>query len=345
MTTIRRLAALVTASALVLGAAGAALSVVGPDAVDDAYEVAEDGSLDVSAPGVLGNDALTEGMTVCFVPGDVSHLHGVSGFTSDGGFGYQPAADYNGSGDENYFTYTISEVADGETCPVAPTDTATVRVTVTPVNDPPTAAADSFSVVKNVTLNVAAPGVLDNDHDIDGDSLAAVKVSNPSHGVVILAADGSFGYTPTTGYVGPDAFSYYASDGSPDHSQTRVVSLTVTAIPPIATPTPIPTPSPTLTPIQTPQETIAEPTSTPEETPSPEPSPSAAETLAASASPAPSPSPGSSEAPAPVDEGGGGVSLPVLLVIVLFVLLAGFGAALYVPKWLATQRGEPPDVD
>jgi hypothetical protein len=281
-------------------------------------------------------------MATCFGEVDVGHLHGVSGFQSGGAFGYQPAANYNGSGDDNYFTYTISEVADGGTCPGAPADTATVRITVTPVNDAPTAVADSFSVVKNVTLNVAAPGVLRNDADIDGDSLTAVKVSNPSHGVVILAADGSFGYTPTAGYVGPDAFSYKATDGTA-FSATRVVTLTVTAIPPIATPTPIPTPSPTLTPVETPQETIAEPSPTPEASPSAEPSASPLESVAASTSPAPSP--GASQAPGPVDSQGGGMSLPVLLVIILFVLLVGFGAALYVPKWLAAQRGEPTDPD
>lgn len=59
---------------------------------------------------------------------------------------------------------------------------------------------------------------------------------------------------------------------------------------------------------------------------------------------APSASPGASPAPEPTS-GEGGVSLPVLLVIVLFVLLVGFGAALYVPKWLQAQGGGPPDLD
>ena len=59
-------------------------------------------------------------------------------------------------------------------------------------NNAPTAAADSFIVLKNTTLNVAAPGVLHNDSDPDGDPITAVKVTNPSHGVVTLASDGSF---------------------------------------------------------------------------------------------------------------------------------------------------------
>jgi VCBS repeat-containing protein len=340
---IRPLAATLAALALVLGAAGAAVAVPGPAAADDAYAVAEDATLDVAAPGVLGNDGTAgDGNVLCVASVDTSNLHGSLDWTADGSFTYSPAANYNGSGAGNSFTYTMHEVLADAACAGDLGTTATVEVTVTPVNDAPTAGADSFSVVKNVTLNVGAPGVLRNDHDIDGDSLTAVKVSNPSHGVVILAADGSFGYTPTAGYVGPDAFSYNASDGAAS-SPTRVVSLTVTAIPPVATPTPVPTPSPTLTPIETPQETIAEPSPSPEVSPSIEPSASPTETVAASAGA--SPSPGASATPGPVDSEGGGISLPVLLVIILFVLLVGFGAALYVPKWLAAQRGEPTDLD
>ena len=216
-----------------------------------------------------------------------------------------------------------------------------IALTITSVNDPPTAAADSFTVLKDRTLNVAAPGVLLNDDDIDGSALSAVKVSNPSHGLVTLAADGSFSYTPTAGYAGPDAFSYRASDGSLS-SPTRVVSFAVTAVPtpiPTVAPTPVPTAVPT--PVPTPVETV-EPSPSAEASPSLEPTAAPGETAVPTI--AASPTPASTPAPAPTDEGGG-VSLPVLLVIVLFVLLVGFGAALYAPKWLAAQRGQPPKED
>lgn len=219
-----------------------------------------------------------------------------------------------------------------------------VQVNVTPVNDAPTATADSFIVLKDRTLNVGVPGVLLNDDDIDSSTISAVKVNNPSRGTLTLAADGSFSYTPQAGYEGPDAFSYKASDGSLS-SPTRVVSLNVTAIPPVNTPTPIPTiapPTPTLPPTTTlpPGETPA-PTDAPEPTPTADPS----ATLGPSQSPSPSSSLAPGATPTPTEPAGEeGLSLPVLLVIVLLVILLGFGASVYVPRWLNAQaRGKPMD--
>jgi hypothetical protein len=222
-------------------------------------------------------------------------------------------------------------------------DAVVIALTVTPTNDAPTATADTFTALKSRTLTVAGPGVLGNDDDIDGDSLTAVKVTDPVHGVLTLAANGGFSYTPNAGFVGADAFSYKASDGSLS-SPTRVVSLTVTDVPATPTPTPSPTPSPTPTPSPEPSptpEVTAEVTPIPEETASPEPSitfdpgVSTAATLAPSA--APSSSPSATAAPESAASGGG-LSLPVLLVVVLFVVLLAFGAAAMVPRWLESRR-------
>ena len=62
-------------------------------------------------------------------------------------------------------------------------------------------------------LTVAAPGVLGNDSDPDGDPLTAVLVSGPSHGSLTLNANGVL-YTPAVDYAGADSFSYRASDGA-----------------------------------------------------------------------------------------------------------------------------------
>ncbi len=61
---------------------------------------------------------------------------------------------------------------------------------------------------------VAAPGVLGNDTDADSDPLTAVLDTDVSHGTLSLAADGGFTYTPTSGYSGPDSFTYHADDGT-----------------------------------------------------------------------------------------------------------------------------------
>lgn len=43
--------------------------------------------------------------------------------------------------------------------------------------------------------------------------IAALLEESPSHGVLVLANDGSFQYTPNEGYTGEDRFRYRASDG------------------------------------------------------------------------------------------------------------------------------------
>lgn len=79
-------------------------------------------------------------------------------------------------------------------------------------------------------MTVVAPGVLGNDTDADGDALTPVLVTGPAHGTLTLNADGSFTYTPTTGYHGPDSFTYAASDGTLQSSPV-VVILQVTPAP------------------------------------------------------------------------------------------------------------------
>src|SRR2546421_13083075 len=61
-----------------------------------------------------------------------------------------------------------------------------VSITVTPVNDAPVANPDSYTIAEDNTLNVAGPGILANDTDVDGNSLSALLVSGPAHGTLTL---------------------------------------------------------------------------------------------------------------------------------------------------------------
>jgi subtilisin family serine protease len=103
-------------------------------------------------------------------------------------------------------------------------------VTVAALNSAPLATADSYAGTAGAILNVAAPGVLANDRDPDGDAITAILVASPAHGTLALSADGSFRYTPVAGYSGTDSFSYKASDGKAA-STTVAVSLSVQAPP------------------------------------------------------------------------------------------------------------------
>jgi trimeric autotransporter adhesin len=95
----------------------------------------------------------------------------------------------------------------------------------------PTAQNDSYTMLQGGTLSIAAPGVLANDTSPGGSSLTASLVSQPSHGSLTLNSDGSFTYTPTTGFTGTDSFTYQASAGGL-LSNIATVTINVT-VPPL----------------------------------------------------------------------------------------------------------------
>ncbi len=98
---------------------------------------------------------------------------------------------------------------------------------------PPVSKADDYVMKMNTTLNVAAAsGVLANDFAYKG-SLTASLVSGPANGSLTLNSNGSFTYTPNTGFKGIDSFTYKASDGT-DYSNISTVYLDVRSPIPVA---------------------------------------------------------------------------------------------------------------
>jgi VCBS repeat-containing protein len=198
-----------------------------PVAVNDAYSTPEDTPLTVPAPGVLGNDTDPESnpLTASVVAGS-GPAHGTLAFNQNGAFSYTPAANFNGT---DTFTYKAS---DG----TVQSNPATVTITVTPVNDAPTAAADTYDTPEDTALTIAAPGVLGNDSDPDSSTLTAAVVTGPGHGTLTLNPNGAFAYTPAANFNGTDTFTYKASDGS---AQSNPATVTITINPvgdaPVAT--------------------------------------------------------------------------------------------------------------
>jgi VCBS repeat-containing protein len=186
-----------------------------PVAVNDTFTTPEDTPLTVAAPGVLANDTDLDGdlLSGVLVAGPA---HGALTLNADGSFTYIPVANFNG-GDS--FTYKAS---DG----IFESGVATVSLTVTPVNDAPVATNDSYAMDEDTGLIIAAPGVLTNDTDVDGDALTAVLVTGPGHGTLSLNTDGSFTYAPETNFNGVDGFTYKANDGGLD-SNVATVTLTI----------------------------------------------------------------------------------------------------------------------
>ena len=92
----------------------------------------------------------------------------------------------------------------------------------------PSTAADSYTATAGSTLTVASPGVLANDTGMNlaAFPLSAALMTGPAHGTLSLSSDGSFRYTPNSGYLGPDSFTYQATN-SYANSVTTTVSLAV----------------------------------------------------------------------------------------------------------------------
>jgi Tol biopolymer transport system component len=185
-----------------------------PDAVDDTATTAEDTAVNVP---VLANDTAPEGNPLA-IQAFTQGAHGAVVRADGQTLTYTPAANFSGS---DTFQYTVAD-SRGDI------DTATVTITVTPVNDRPVATADRYSTYLNVPVNIgAALGVLANDADIDGDSLTAVVVTGPLRGTVSLAPDGSFSYRSHEGFTGTDTFTYRAFDPQQAGSDPATVTIVV----------------------------------------------------------------------------------------------------------------------
>ena len=193
-----------------------------PVAVDDAYTVAEGGTLDTTADtGVLLNDSDDDGDTLtASLVADVAH--GDLTLNKDGSFTYV----HDGSeAHSDEFTYSANDGTSDSG------NVGTVTITVTPVNDPPVAVDDSIAVEEGGSVTVSAQGsVLANDTDEEGDALGAVLVDDVSHGNLSLNSDGSYTYTHDGGESAADSFTYKANDGRVDSGNVATVTITVNRV-------------------------------------------------------------------------------------------------------------------
>ena len=180
-----------------------------PVAADDAAETAEDEPVVID---VLANDSDPDGDSLRLVA-LTAPAHGTTTL-SEGGVRYEPAPNYHGS-DE--FRYTVAD-------PGGLSATATVTLTVTPVNDPPDAVDDEAETLEDEPVVV---DVLANDTDVDGDLLRIVSATAPAHGTATARA-GGVRYAPALNYHGQDSFDYTIADPG---GLTDTATVTVTVLP------------------------------------------------------------------------------------------------------------------
>jgi VCBS repeat-containing protein len=184
-----------------------------PVAGGDVYGGDEDVPLAVAAAdGLLQNDADEDGDALSAVL-STGPSHGQVHLADDGSFTYTPNADFDGT---DRFVYRAS---DG----TLQSSSTTVVISLTPVNDAPVSANDSYRVETDQSATVhAVHGVLANDWDVDGDVLTVQLVREPLHGTLTLNSDGSFTFVPEAGFSGDDGFSYRATDGTVTSDEATV---------------------------------------------------------------------------------------------------------------------------
>lgn len=189
-----------------------------PTAVNDSYTTAEDTPLSVPAPGVLGNDSDMEG-DVLTATLQTAPTTGTLTLNPDGSFTYTPPANFNGS---VTFTYVAG---DGN----MPSQPATVTITVTPVNDPPT-----ISNIANQTtsMGTAVGPISFTVSDADGDPLTVTASSSnttlvPNANIVLSGsgANRTVTVTPAAGQRGTTTITITVSDGKTQTTATFTLTV------------------------------------------------------------------------------------------------------------------------
>lgn len=196
---------------------------------NDTYIVDQGATLNVVAPGVLSNDSDPESQDLTVNTTPISApLFGNLTLRDDGSFDY---VHDNSASLVDSFTYEVED-EDGNTAQ------AVVTINITPggpSNNPPVGADDpNYVMTQGSSLDVAAPGVLDNDSDPDDDDLEVetTPVSDVTKGILTLNSDGSFSYTytGTATVVDTDSFIYRVLDGN---GGSALATVTITINPPV----------------------------------------------------------------------------------------------------------------
>ena len=180
-----------------------------PKASNDRAETPEDTPKVID---VLKNDRDPDGDRLRVASVTVPE-HGTATVVS-GGVRYAPELNWYG---EDRFKYTVADSG-------GLTSKATVKVTVTPVNDPPEAVDDEAETLEDVPMVV---DVLANDSDVDGDPLEVVAVGSAGYGTTAIA-DGGVRYASELNWYGTDRFTYTIAD---PEGLTSTATVTMTVLP------------------------------------------------------------------------------------------------------------------
>ncbi|EGQ9532426.1 tandem-95 repeat protein, partial [Vibrio parahaemolyticus] len=163
---------------------------------------------------VLGNDTFEGGDQVVSLDTNNGPANGTVSVNPDGSVTYTPNDNYHGA---DSFTYIVTSGGVSES--------TTVSVDVTPVNDAPVAKDDIATTQEDTAVTI---DVLPNDTDADGDKLSIESASVPKEQGTVEVVDGKLVFTPAENFNGDAEITYTVTDGALTDQAT--VKVTVNAV-------------------------------------------------------------------------------------------------------------------
>ncbi|HHC6721304.1 TPA: tandem-95 repeat protein, partial [Vibrio parahaemolyticus] len=181
------------------------------DIVADKTTVVEDTPTIIK---VLGNDTFEGDDKVVSLDTNNGPANGTVSVNPDGSVTYTPNDNYHGA---DSFTYIVTSGGVSES--------TTVNVDVTPVNDAPVAKDDIATTQEDTAVTI---DVLPNDTDIDGDTLRIDSASVPKEQGTVEVVNGKLVFTPAENFNGDAEITYTVTDGALTDQAT--VKVTVNAV-------------------------------------------------------------------------------------------------------------------
>ncbi|HGS5148653.1 TPA: tandem-95 repeat protein [Vibrio parahaemolyticus] len=176
----------------------------------DSADVVEDTPTIIN---VLGNDTFEGKDKVVSLDAENGPKNGTVIVNNDGTVTYTPNDNYHGT---DSFTYIVTSGGVSES--------TTVSVDVTPVNDAPVAKDDIATTQEDTVVTI---DVLPNDTDVDGDKLSIQSVTVPEAQGKVEIVDGKLVFTPAENFNGHAEITYTVTDGQ----LTDEAKVTVTVNP------------------------------------------------------------------------------------------------------------------
>ncbi|HCH4924193.1 TPA: tandem-95 repeat protein [Vibrio parahaemolyticus] len=162
---------------------------------------------------VLGNDTFEGNDKVVSLDTNNGPVNGTVSVNPDGSVTYTPNDNYHGT---DSFTYIVTSGGVSES--------TTVSVDVTPVNDAPVAKDDIATTQEDTAVTI---DVLPNDSDVDGDKLSVESASVPKEQGTVEVVNGKLVFTPAENFNGDAEITYTVTDGE----LTDEAKVTVTVNP------------------------------------------------------------------------------------------------------------------